>query len=123
VGNVAISLLLAQVFHLGLLGFALGNTLATLAKNLLLRPLMGRKDPSMPSMGASLSPLPWALLGTAPGLLLLWLARPLYGGSLAGVIVAGFAGGAVCLAGSLLAAVRVAELRRLRRLLPGARRA
>jgi O-antigen/teichoic acid export membrane protein len=123
VGNVAISLLLARVFHLDLLGFALGNTIAILAKNLLLRPLMGRGDSSMPSMRASLSPLPWALLGTAPGLVLLWLARPWYGGSLAGVIVAGFAGGAVCLAGSLLAAVRLKELRRLRRLLPGARRA
>ncbi len=123
VGNVAISLLLAQVFHLGLLGFALGNTIAILARNLLLRPLMGRKDPSMPSMRAGLSPLPWALLGAAPGLLLLWLARPLYGGSLAGVIGAGFMGGAICLAGSLLAAVRVTELRRLYRLLPGARRA
>lgn len=122
VGNVAISLLLAQVFHLGLLGFALGNTIATLAKNLLLRPLMGRRDPSMPSMRSTLSPLPWALLGTAPGLILLWLARPWFGGSLAGVIVAGFAGGAVCLAGSLLAAVRVAELRKLRKLVPGVRR-
>jgi O-antigen/teichoic acid export membrane protein len=122
VGNVAISLLLAQVFHLGLLGFALGNTIAILARNLLLRPLMGRKDTSMPSLRASLSPLPWALLGSAPGLLLLWLARPLYGGSLAAVIVAGFVGGAICLAGSLLAAVRLTELRRLRRLLPGARR-
>lgn len=123
VGNVAISLLLAQVFHLGLLGFALGNTIAMLARNLLLRPFMARKEPSMPSMRASLAPLPWALLGAAPGLLLLWLARPLFGGSLAGVIVAGLAGGVICLAGSLLAAVRPAELRRLRKLLPGARRA
>ena len=66
----------------------------------------------------------WAnRLGTAPGLLLLWLARPLYGGSLAAVIIAGLAGGAICLAGSLLAAVRPAELRRLHKLLPGARRA
>jgi O-antigen/teichoic acid export membrane protein len=123
VGNVAISLLLAQVFHLGLLGFALGNTIATLSKNLLLRPLMGRKDSAMPSMKASLSPLVWALLGSAPGLLLLGLTRPWYGGSLAGVIIAGLAGGAICLAGSLLAAVRLAELRKLRRLLPGGRRA
>jgi O-antigen/teichoic acid export membrane protein len=123
VGNVAISLLLARVFHLGLLGFALGNTIATLAKNLLLRPLMGRKESAMPSMRASLSPLPWALLGTAPGLLLLWVARPLYSGTLAGVIVAGLAGGAISLAGSLLTAVRLAELRKLRALLPGGRRA
>jgi O-antigen/teichoic acid export membrane protein len=122
VGNVAISLLLAQVFHLGLLGFALGNTIATLAKNLLLRPLMGRKDASMPSMRSSLTPLLRALLGAAPGLALLWLARPWYGGSLAGVVAAGSAGGAICLAGSLLAAVGPTELRKLRRLLPGARR-
>jgi O-antigen/teichoic acid export membrane protein len=123
VGNVAISLLLAQVFHLGLLGFALGNTIAILARNLLLRPLLRRRDSSLPSLRVSLSPFPWALLGTAPGLVVLWLARPLYGGSLAGVILAGLAGGAICLAGSLLAAVRPAELRRLRKLLPGGRRA
>jgi Na+-driven multidrug efflux pump len=114
VGNVGISLLLALVFHLGLLGFALGNSIAVLSKSLLLRPIAGRRDGSMPPLSVCLGSLPKALLGSAPGLLLLWLARPLYGGSLAGVIGAGIAGGAICLAGSFLTAVGRAEMRRLR---------
>ena len=105
VGNVVLSLVLALGFHLGLLGFALGNTAAILSKNLLLRPLMARRDPATPPLGLVLRPLFRALLGGAPGLALLWLTRPLYSGSLAAVMVAGLVGGAVCLAGSLLAGV------------------
>jgi O-antigen/teichoic acid export membrane protein len=105
IGNVGLSLLLALVFHLGLLGFALGNTAALLAKNLLLRPLASRKDPNFPKVREFLGPLPKALLGGAPALVLLYLLRGLYGGGLIQVIVAGAIGGALCLAGSSLAAV------------------
>ncbi len=121
VGNVAISLLLALVFHMGLLGFALGNTIALLAKNLLLRPLAGRKDPSMPPAGEFLRPLPRALAGGAPALVLLYLLRGVYGGGLAQVIIAGFFGGALCLAGSALATIGPNGIRRIVGMLAEAR--
>ncbi len=105
VGNVAISLVLALPLGLGLLGFALGNTIALLAKNLLLRPLMGTRDPSFPSSREYLAPLPLALLGGAPGLIALYATRGLYGGSIWSVVIAGGIGSVVTLAGSLLVAV------------------
>lgn len=111
VGNVGLSLLLALVFHLGLLGFALGNTAALLAKNLLLRPLASRKDPSFPSAREFLAPLPRALMGGAPALILLYLLRGVYGGGLAQVIAAGFIGGALCLAGSALTTIGPSGIR------------
>lgn len=110
-GNVSLSLVLALGFQLGLLGFALGNTIALVAKNLLLRPLMGRRDPSFPSAREYLSPLPLALLGGAPGLVLLYLTRGVYAGSLWSVVIAGVIGGAISLTGSLLLAVGSKRLR------------
>ncbi|MBM3285918.1 MAG: hypothetical protein FJY88_00990 [Candidatus Eisenbacteria bacterium] len=104
-GNVALSLVLALVFHLELLGFALGNTAALLAKNLLLRPLASRRDPDVPSAREFLGPLGRAFAGGLPALVLLYITRGLYDGSLAQVVIAGFAGGAICLAGSSLAAL------------------
>ncbi len=111
--NVGLSLLLALGFHMGLLGFALGNTAALLAKNLLLRPLASSKDPGFPSAREYLAPLPRALLGGAPALVLLYLMRGVYGGGLAQVIAAGAIGGILCLAGSSLAAVGPEGIRHL----------
>lgn len=109
--NPIVSLVFALKFGLGPLGFALGNTLAILAKNLLLRPLMNRGEEALPPMRQALAVLPPALAGGAPALLLLWFARPWYSGSLAAVLAAGVAGGVLCLAGSTLATVGVADTR------------
>ena len=111
--NPVISLVLALQFGLGPLGFALGNTIAMLAKNLLLRPLMNRGEQSLPPTGQALAVLPVGLAGGAPALLLLWFLKPWYGGSLATVLAAGLVGGMVCLAGTMLAVVGVAETRKL----------
>lgn len=118
VANVLISLFLALVLKLGLLGFALGNTCAYLGKNLLLRPIVVRKDGTLPPMSEILKPLLKALAGASPGLLLLFLARPWIGGSLPAVIAAGLAGAALSVTGSLLLAVGRRELARLAQLLP-----
>lgn len=117
VANPILSLVLALYFGLGLLGFALGNTAALLAKNLLLRPLLNRGEPELPSIRATLLTLPMALLGGAPALLILYLLKPLYSHSLAAVLIAGIVGGALCLAGSLWSAVGWEESRRLLRAL------
>jgi Na+-driven multidrug efflux pump len=122
VGNVGISLLLAVVFKLGLLGFALGNTLALLAKNLLLRPIAARRDPSFPPTVEFLRYLPKALLGGAPALIALYFMRGVIGGSLLTVIAGGVVGGGLCLAGSLLASVGRTQLRLLLRTALGLRR-
>jgi O-antigen/teichoic acid export membrane protein len=103
--NPVLSLVLALHFHLGLLGFALGNTAALLAKNLLLRPLLNRGETALPSLRSTLLTLPAALAGGAPALLLLYFLKPFYSQSLAAVLIAGVAGGLLCLAGSLLTAV------------------
>lgn len=105
VANPILSLVLALHFHLGLLGFALGNTAALLAKNLLLRPLLNRSETALPPMGATLLTLPVALAGGAPALLLLYFLKPFYSQSLSSVLIAGMAGGLLCLAGSLLTTV------------------
>jgi len=105
VANPVLSLVLALHFHLGLLGFALGNTAALLAKNLLLRPLLNRSETALPPLGATLLTLPAALAGGAPALLLLYFLKPLYAHSLLAIVGAGMAGGLLCLAGSLLTAV------------------
>lgn len=105
VANPLLSLVLALHFHLGLLGFALGNTAALLAKNLLLRPLLNRAETALPSLRATLLTLPIALAGGAPALLLLYFLKPLYAHSLAAIVGAGMVGGLLCLAGSLLTAV------------------
>lgn len=105
VANPVLSLILALHFHLGLLGFALGNTAALLAKNLLLRPLLNRGETALPSLRATLLTLPVALAGGAPALLLLYFLKPFYSQSLLSVVAAGAAGGLLCLAGSLLTAV------------------
>jgi O-antigen/teichoic acid export membrane protein len=114
VGNVGLSLLLALGFHMGLLGFALGNTVALLAKNGLL-PLALRRhpDPGVPPMGGVLKPFPRAILGGLPGLALLYLMRPACAGHLGMIIVAGMIGGVLCLAGSSFAALGLPGLRRL----------
>jgi O-antigen/teichoic acid export membrane protein len=111
--NPILSLVLALKFGLGPLGFALGNTIAILAKNLLLRPLMNRGEEALPPTVQALSVLPAALAGGAPALLLLWFLKPWYGGSLATVLAAGVVGGALCLAGTTLASVGVADTRKL----------
>jgi len=105
VANPVLSLVLALHFQLGLLGFALGNTAAMLAKNLLLRPLLNRAETALPPLGATLLTLPVALAGGAPALLLLYFLKPLYAHSLPAIVGAGVAGGLLCLAGSLLTAV------------------
>lgn len=121
-GNVALSLILALGLNLGLLGFALGNTAAVLAKNLLLRPIVARRDPATPPFGRVLLPFGRALAGGLPGLLLLGLARPWIAGSLAAVILGGLAGGALTLAGALLATLGPAGLRHLLAMLSSALR-
>jgi O-antigen/teichoic acid export membrane protein len=117
-GNVGVSILLAVTFHLGILGFALGNTIALLAKNLLLRPIAGRRISALPPMGKLFLLMGRAIAGGAPALVLLYFTRPLYGGSLLWVIMAGVAGGALCLAGSALAAIGRVEILELYRSIP-----
>lgn len=114
VGNVALSLFLGLGLGLGLLGFALGNTAALLAKNLLLRPMMGRRDPSLPSTAQFLAPLPLALLGGAPGLVLLYLARPWISGSMVAIVVASALAVGVSAVGSLLLAAGPSAIRELK---------
>ncbi|MCC6348178.1 MAG: MATE family efflux transporter [Candidatus Eisenbacteria bacterium] len=111
--NPFVSLLLALQFGLGPLGFALGNTLAILARNLVLRPLMNRGEEALPPMRQALAALPPALAGGAPALLLLWFLKPWYGGSFATVVGAGAIGGLLCLTGTTLATVGVADTRKL----------
>jgi O-antigen/teichoic acid export membrane protein len=113
VANPILSLILALPFKLGLLGFALGNAVAMLLRNLLLRPLLGRAEEGIPSLWATFLTLPAALLGGAPALVVLWLLRPIYAGSLHAVLIAGFLGGLACLAGSLLTAVGWKDMRGL----------
>jgi O-antigen/teichoic acid export membrane protein len=122
-GNVALSLVLAFGFRLGPLGFALGNTAAILARNLIIWPFAARRDPDFPRPIRLFTPLFKALAGGAPGLVLLYLTRRFYGGGLVQVIAAGFAGGALCLAGAALAAVGPGESRSFVRSLLGGRRA
>lgn len=119
IGNVAVSLVLALPLHLGILGFALGNTIALLAKNLLLRPLAARRSTVLPSMGTLFALMGRAVAGGLPALALLFVTRRLYGGSLFGVITAGVIAGALCLAGAALASIGRAEMRELyRQILP-----
>lgn len=113
VANPVLSLILALPLGLGLMGFALGNAAAMLFKNLLLRPLLGHGEEGMPSLWSTFLTLPWALLGGAPALVVLWLLRPAYSGSLQAVLLAGFLGGLLCLAGSLSTAVGWRDTRRL----------
>jgi O-antigen/teichoic acid export membrane protein len=104
IGNVALSLVLGLLVGLGPLGFALGNTAALIAKNVALLVWLARRpDAGIPGALAVIRPLATSLLGGAPGLVLLWLARPLYGGGLARVMIAGTLGGALALAGAALA--------------------
>jgi O-antigen/teichoic acid export membrane protein len=105
VGNVGISLVLALVLGLGLLGFALGNTLALVAKNLLLIGLIRNPGSGLPSATSLFRPFTRALIGGAPALVVLYAARPIYDASLAQVVAAGLVGGGVCLLGSAYAAV------------------
>lgn len=113
VGNVVLSLVLALGFGLGLLGFALGNTIAILSRNLLLRPLMTRRDPATPPFRLVLRPLLLSSLGAAPGLGLLWLTRPLYEASLLTIFAAALVGGGISLVGSSLASLGGSGTRRV----------
>ncbi len=119
--NVSLSLVLALVFKLGPLGFALGNSFALAVKNLLMVMLAMRGDPTFPTVAQVYRPLPFAIAGAAPGLVLLWFARPLFQGTLAGVLAGGVLGGALALAGSLLATLGPREIARLWNVLPGAK--
>jgi hypothetical protein len=67
----------------------------------------------MPPPREYLIVLPRALLGGAPALVLLYLLRGVYGGSLIAVIVAGILGGLLCLAGSARMAIGPEGIRRL----------
>ncbi len=111
--NVGVSLLLALGLGMGLLGFALGNTVALLAKNLLLIPLAAGRESVIPSTRDLLIPLPRAILGGAPGLILLYLGRGLYGDGLVPVIAAGVAGGILVLAGAAWLTLGRREIARL----------
>ncbi len=113
VANPIVSLVFALKLGMGPLGFALGNTLAILAKNLLLRPLMNRGEEALPPMTSALAMLPRALLGGAPALVALLLLKPWYSGSLPAVLAAGFVGGVLCLAGTFLTTVGIADTRRI----------
>lgn len=112
-GNVAISLTLALGLGLGLLGFSLGNTAALLARSLLLGVILARGGDALPSLPRLLAPLGRALLGGAPGIVLLYFLRSFYGGSLTGVIGASLVGGVVVLAGSSVVGLKPAGLRYL----------
>ena len=116
--NVAVSLVLALGFGLGILGFALGNSFALVSKNLVMVILARRRDPAFPSPREVYRTMPRAMLGAAPGLALLWLLRPVYQGSLAGVLAAGLLGGTLALAGSVYLSLGTAEIRRLWAALP-----
>lgn len=109
----AIGLVLALPLGMGPMGFALGNAAAILFKNLLLRPLLNRGEAAMPPIGKSLAALLPAVAGGAPALALLYFAKPWYSQSLATVLGAGVVGGALCLAGSTLAAVGWRDTRSL----------
>lgn len=111
--NVGVSLLLAIVFRLELLGFALGNTFAMLAKNLILIPMAAGHEQIVPSTRDLLLPLPRALAGGAPGLIALFLLRDLYGVGLLSVVVAGVLGGIVALTGSALTTLGRREIKAL----------
>ena len=117
--NVAVSLILALGFRLGILGFALGNSFALVTKNLVMVVLARRWDPTFPALKEVYRTMPLAVIGSAPGLALLWLLRPVFQGSLAGVMLAGVLGGSLALAGSVLVALGPAEIRRLWAVLPG----
>jgi O-antigen/teichoic acid export membrane protein len=111
--NPFLSLLLALKFGWGLLGFALGNTIAILLKNMLLRPIMNRGETAMPSLWRTMAVLPPAMLGGAPGLVLLWFTKPFYSHSLYSVIAAGAVGAVLSFAGATLATVGWEDTRRI----------
>jgi O-antigen/teichoic acid export membrane protein len=111
--NPFLSLLLALQFGLGPLGFALGNTIALLLKNLLLRPMMNRGETALPPIGRTMMILPVALAGGAPALLLLYFLKPHYSQSLVTVATAGAIGGVLCLIGSAATAVGPRDGRRI----------
>ncbi len=111
--NPFLSLLLALKFGLGPLGFALGNTVAILMKNLLLRPLMNRGEEALPPLGRTMLVLPVALAGGAPALGLLYVLKPFYSHSLVTIVAAGAIGGALCLLGASLTAVGWQDSRRI----------
>jgi O-antigen/teichoic acid export membrane protein len=103
-GNVALSIILGLGFHMGPLGFAIGNGAAMIARNVALFILLKRRpDPHIPPMRVAMQPLVPALLGGLPGLVLLYFGRGLLAGGLPRVIAGGTLGGIVCLTGSLLA--------------------
>ena len=103
--------LLAIGLGLGPLGFALGGGIAVLVRDVLLRPLASRRDDGLPGGRLLFAPLVKSLVGGAPALAALYILRGAYDASLGAVIVAGCAGGVLCLTGSALAALGPAELR------------
>jgi O-antigen/teichoic acid export membrane protein len=117
IGNLGIGLLLALPFKLGILGFALGNSIALLARNFLLRPFILRGESGVPPTGLLFLQISRALMGGAPALVLLFFARRWIGGSFVTVVVSGMAAGVLGLIGSSLAAVGPRRLRVLLRAL------
>jgi hypothetical protein len=112
-GNVVLSLVLALGLGMGILGFAISNAVALLAKDLMMLSIASRIDASIPPVAELLRAIPRAALGSAPGLALLYSMRPFIGGNLATVMAAGTACGAVALAGSAWVTLGPGEIRRL----------
>jgi O-antigen/teichoic acid export membrane protein len=113
VGGLAVGCLLAWGAGWGLFGFAVGVGGSILAKSAALIPLTARRSGVLLRTRYVWNPLGRALAGGAPGLLILFLLRDLYGGSLAGVMAAGLAGGIATLVGSTAATVGIREIRNL----------
>ena len=67
----------------------------------------------MPSLWRVMAVLPVAAFGAAPALILLWVLKPWYSGSLASVIAAGAVGAVLCFAGAAFAAVGVRDTQRI----------
>lgn len=115
--KIILALTLTLGFDLGIFGFAWANGAALLVRNFVLRPLAIRKMDAVPPVAELAVPYFRAILGASAALVLLALARPFYGGSLAGVVGAGVAGGVLALTGALWATMGSAGLSIFRRIL------
>lgn len=115
VSNVVLSLFLALGLKMGLLGFALGNTVAMLAKQLVLRPIAGRRDPTFPSAREYLAPLPRAVAGGTLGLLLLYWMRPWCAQGVLAMLACAAASTALTLAGAAYVTLGVAGIKEVLR--------
>lgn len=117
VARMALGVALALGAGMGVLGFATGSAIALLVRALILRTFTVSRFSWLPPGTAMLVRVGKALLGGAPGLLLLAATRDLYGHSMATLIVAGGIGAALTAAGSALLVLGRTEIRRLSRAL------